>query len=394
MFEDQRCVVERLAEELARIEPAGLSDEDAVAGLELASRIDRIGSSLRLLVAGRAARSGHWHEEGYRSEAAWVAAVSGSSVGEARSVLETATRLADLPRTREAVRSGSLSSSQIQAVVAGASADPAAESELLLAADMLSLERLRQAAREVMAASAEPDPERRAQLRRARHLRFWTKADGMLHLSGAVPVDVGAELVAAVRARAAFVADEATAAGLVPEPQEAYDADALVALAVGDTRVATFSGHAGGRERHATIAVHVGSDAVSGAGPLPARRCEIPGVGPVPAATLENLLGDASFLLFLGEQGAAAGAVALGQVVTAEAMRGVHDRDRTCVVPGCPLSVGLVTDVWRAPPPGTAPEAADLARLCRFHHRLRCHEGFQLAGGPDRWEWRAPARAP
>lgn len=389
MFEEQESVVGRLAEELATIEPAGLSDEDAVAGLALASRIERMGAGLRLRLAHRAAQSRQWHEEGYRSEAAWVAAMAGSSIGEARSALATATRLAELPQTCEAVRSGSLSSSQIQAVVAGASADPAAEPELLLAADVLSVDRLRQVAREVRAASVDSDPDRQARLRRSRYLRFWTR-DDMLHLSGAVPVDAGAELVAAVRARAAFVSDEAVAAGLEPEDQEAYDADALVALAVGDVRVATFSGNAGGTERQATIAVHVGADGGRGQRSAEAGRCEIPGAGPVPETTLQHLLGDAMVLLVLGQNDGATRTVPLGPAVPAETLRSLSERDPVCVVPGCSLSIGLVTDVWRRPSGRTGPDLADLARLCRFHHRQKCHEGFQLVGGPDRWEWRGP----
>ena len=31
-----------------------------------------------------------------------------------------------------------------------------------------------------------------------------------------------------------------------------------------------------------------------------------------------------------------------------------------------------------------------LARLCRFHHAQKTHEGYRLEGGPGHWRWLQP----
>lgn len=396
MFEEAKTVVAGLTRRLASVEPERLSDEEAGAALVLAVEIERLGAGLRLLVARRAAEGSCWREEGHRSEAGWVAAVCGTPVAEARSALETSAFLAELPATRDALRSGRLSPAQARAVAVAAAADPRAEDELLLAAGMLSVEGLQGFARDVRATAAEPVSEQRAMLSRRRNLRFWTEADGMLHFAGAVPTDSGAELVAAVRSRAAFVADEALAAGLEPEPQEAYDADALVALATGDTRTATFAGNAGGGARQATIVVHTsvrhsGGDQPGSGGTEAGERCEIPGVGPVPLTTVESLLGDATVQWAVGNAAGGYELVDLGPAVEPEADEQLEARDPKCVVPGCPNTLSLVTDYWSgASALFGPPDLASLARLCRPHHRQKTHEGFVLSGGPGRWEWRGP----
>ena len=400
MFEQARSVVATLAGTLAVLEPESLGDEEAAELLGLAAQIERIGAGLRFLVAGRAVAGDRWLEEGHRSAASWVAAVSGTSVGDGRAVLETSERLVGLAAIRDAVRAGALSPTQVKAVTSAAAVDPVSEPDLLEAAATLSVERLQSFARDVRrCAAAGIDPEGLAEGRRRRYLRFWTEADGLLHLSGAFGAEAGAELVAAVRSRAAFVADEALAAGMSPEPQEAYDADALVALAVGDTRTATFAGNVGDRRRDATIVMHVSLEALRRGVLHQGELCEIPGAGPVSLSTVEGLLADASLALALhggDDLHDVLGVVDLGRALSPAAARALEARDRTCVVPGCAVSSSLVTERWRADdePPGSSTvwpaELSTLARLCRFHQWQRAQEGFRLSGGPGRWEWRGP----
>jgi hypothetical protein len=390
VFEESRSVVAVLAGQLAAVEPDQLSMEAAAELLELAAEVEKVGAALRLLVARRAAAGPRWHEEGYRSPAAWVAAVSGSSVGEGRATLQASERLAELSGTREALRAGGLSSSQAEVVTTAAALDPASEPELLRAAATLSVEGLKSLAREVRAGALEADPERREQLRRRRYLRFWTDPDGLFHLSGALVGEAGAELFSAVRARAAFVADEAMAAGMPAEPPEAYDADALVALCVGDTRMATFSGNVGGTPRQATIVAHVSLEALRRGGLEEGECCEVPGLGPIPLATVEGLLGDAAVVVVASDDEEVSRVWDLGRVVPPNLRRALEERDPRCVVPGCTVSLSLITDLWRMPDTRERTGLSDLARLCRAHHRQKSIEGYALAGGPGRWEWRVP----
>ena len=65
-------------------------------------------------------------------------------------------------------------------------------------------------------------------------------------------------------------------------------------------------------------------------------------------------------------------------------------RDPECVVAGCHVRVGLEIDhvePWSA----TRMTKLDaLARLCRFHHAQKTHEGYRLEGGPGHWRWLKP----
>lgn len=242
-----RALVGSLARTIAQVEAADPRGEEAAGWLGLAGEIERLGAGLRLLVADRAAQAASWGELGHRSPAAWVAAVAGTSPAEGRATLEASERLAGLAATRQAASCGALTPRQLQVVAAAASVDPSREEELLEVAEQHDDAGLRRLAHAVVDAAVSispatpPDP-----AKSRRYLRWWSEDDGLLRLAGAFEAEAGAMLVDAVRARAAFVADEAAATGAQPEEQSAYDADALVALVIGDTRRATFAGNVGG----------------------------------------------------------------------------------------------------------------------------------------------------
>ena len=80
----------------------------------------------------------------------------------------------------------------------------------------------------------------------------------------------------------------------------------------------------------------------------------------------------------------------LGRRPTAHQRSALEVRDPECVVGGCHVRVGLEIDhvePWSA----TRVTKLDaLARLCRFHHAQKTHEGYRLEGGPGHWRWLKP----
>ena len=80
----------------------------------------------------------------------------------------------------------------------------------------------------------------------------------------------------------------------------------------------------------------------------------------------------------------------LGRRPTAHQRSALEVRDPECVVDGCHVRVGLEIDhvePWSA----TRVTKLDaLARLCRFHHAQKTHEGYRLEGGPGHWRWLKP----
>src|SRR2546423_12501426 len=80
----------------------------------------------------------------------------------------------------------------------------------------------------------------------------------------------------------------------------------------------------------------------------------------------------------------------LGRRPTAHQRSALEVRDPECVVPRCHVRVGLEIDhvePWSA----TRVTKLDaLARLCRFHHAQKTHEGYRLEGGPGHWRGLKP----
>ena len=119
-------------------------------------------------------------------------------------------------------------------------------------------------------------------------------------------------------------------------------------------------------------------------------RCEVAGVGRVPVGVVRSLVDDA-FLTAVVSDGVDVARVAhLGRHPTAHQRSALEVRDPECVVGHCHVRVGLEIDhvePWSA----TRVTKLDaLARLCRFHHAQKTHEGYRLEGGPGHWRWLKP----
>jgi hypothetical protein len=118
--------------------------------------------------------------------------------------------------------------------------------------------------------------------------------------------------------------------------------------------------------------------------------CEIAGVGPVPVSTARAMMTDA-YLSAVVTDGVDVYSVAhLGRSVTAHQRTALQVRDPECVVPACHVSDHLEIDhiePWAAT---KITKLEALARLCRFHHAKKTHEGYRLEGSPGQWRWLAP----
>jgi hypothetical protein len=386
-LENALALVQEVVEEL---DPERVTGEGATRILERLIKIERAVAAGRLAFARRASECMTWRQEGHRSAADWLAQKSKTSVSEAIALLETANRLPGLPDTLDALRRGSLSVPQVREISAAATVDPSSEKDLIEAAGYLSLKGLQYRARLVRAAASD-ESERAAALRKGRCMRHWMDPEGAFHLHARLTPDDGAGVLALVRSRANFVADEAKQAGLPPEPQAAYEADALVALVRGDDRLATFQGSVGGRQRNPAVVFHVSLAALRRGRLEDGELCEVPGVGPVPLGVIENVLGDAWAKLVVSDGVDVTTVCHLGRTVPAHVESALEARDRTCVVPGCDVSLSLEIDHWKVPFAAGGPTALwNLCRICHFHHQMKTYEGYGLRGGPGRWEWVPP----
>lgn len=371
MFDTIERGLEILLTSVANLQPDRLTGSDAAKLVELLTEAERICASARTIAARRVEQSKVWQREGHRTAAQWVAAKTGSTLGQAIGVLETAKRLEELPLTQQAFSSGRLSETQAREISDAAAADPRAERTLVDAAQTETVSALRERCRRVRAAAVPDELAAYEHIRRSRYLRYWSDRDGAVRLDARFTPDAGAAAIAAIDARRDRIFAEARRAGR-RESSAAYAADALVELAAGDL----------GRDRPKAM-VHVVVDDHG--------RCEIPGIGPIPKATAKAFAGDA-IVKGIVKHGSDVTAVAhLGRTIPAKVRTALEVRDPECVVPGCDVRKHLEIDHYRvAFADGGISRLDNLARLCPWHHYQKTHLGFRLSGSPGDWVWEMP----
>jgi hypothetical protein len=368
-----RIALEQVRSVVRRVEPSALTGPESVDLLGWFAELERLAAAGKALVAGRAAETNQWRADGDRSPEHWLARRSGTTVGAARDVLDTARRLERLPETDRAVRAGRLSAQQASAVAEAATADPDAERSLLDAAPEESLAELRGRAERVKAAarSAEDEAAREERLRRSRSLRRGTAPDGAheLHARGT------ATDIAAFWSRLQPFVDEQFKAARDEgrrEPVDAYAFDALLAMS-----------EAGGSTKpksNTKVIVRVDFSAVRRGTTAPGETCEIAGFGPIPVAEALKLMNDAFLALVLTRGRDVCTVVHLGRQFTEHQKTALEWRDPECVAKGCHNAVRLERDHredWAATHT-TRVWAAD--RLCHHHHLLKT-QGWELEPG-------------
>jgi len=371
---------------VARLPVGTLTGPQADRLLGFAARVERLGAALKMLVAPTVDDTYVWRQEGHRSAASYLAERTGSTVGDAVGVLETARQLGELPATATCLRRGDFSAAQVREVAAAATVHRGAESELLDIAARGSLRSLRERCRQLKAlASWETDEVGRYNaIRRSRFCRSYTDVAGALCLEARLTPDDGARLLAAVRAKAGVLADEARAAGAPPASAAAYQADGLVSLA-DDAMVGTGTGV--GRP---TVVLRVDAAALRRGETADDEVCEIPGVGPVPLATATRLLGDAYVKIVVRDGVDVTGVCHPGRTVPAHLDTALAERDRTCSVPRCDATERLETHHRLGVTAGGPSSLANLVRLCKWHHDMVTYDGYRLTGRPGDWQWHPP----
>jgi hypothetical protein len=393
------------------VEPERLSTADAVRVFELFVELERAVVAGKTLVAGRAAESGDWRQEGHRSPASWMARTAGTGLGEIQGLLQTSEALHSLPETTGALRRGELSAPQLKEIAATATADPGRESALLATAARTGLKGLKDECARVKA-RAVSETEARAryeQIRKSRSLTMWIDPFGVGRVDARLTPDDLGRFRAAITAGAEAVFKEARQAGR-REPPVAYQADALVALVTGTASTGTAatgtaaakSGprHGSSRAGRSTTAtappqtmmhLRVDVSALRRGKLEDGEVCEIPGVGPVPLATATHALGNALLNIVITDGVDVLSVTNRKRAIPAAMRTALENRDQSCVVPGCEVTRGLENDHFKIAFMDDGPtELWNLCRLCRWHHYLKTYVGYAITGGPGSWEWEAP----
>lgn len=314
-----------------------------------------------------------------------MAAVSGSSVGHAVSVLQTAQLLSGLPETEQAFRRGALSEVQAIEVVSAACLAPGFQGDLLSSAECDDLQQLRLNCARVRA-GALSDDQRHQRIHRQRRLRHWTDIEGAFRLDGYLAPEAGAVVMAALEPFKQRLARRVARHG-VKESSAALAADALVEMAEASRAVPLDAFRPG---PGAVVHVRVDQSALERGHTVLGEVCEVPGVGPIPVKAAQAFMTDA-FLSAVVAEGEDVKAVAhLGRTVSAKQRTALLERDQGCVVPGCNDRSRLEIDHIHQYSRGGPTSLENLALLCRHHHYLKTYHRYRLKRLGGRWLWESP----
>jgi hypothetical protein len=340
----------------------------------------------RLRLIAEANRRKSFARDGFVSASAWLADKNRTTFAAAKREVTMASALEEMPRTREALERGELSSAAAGMLVKAREAAEAAfeshESSLVAEARSLPLGALRT---RVAAWVQKVDPdgaEERAEVRYARRqLSVFPAVDGMVRINGDLDPESGSPVISALGA----IVDRDTRGRVDTRTPAQRRADAIAEIcsawlaSSGRARVA-------GERPNLTVVVDIDVLQRRKAG-----RCEIPDVGPITVETARRIACDASVSRVV-VQGPSE-PLELGRktaVVPLGLRRAVAVRDRGCCFPGCdrPPSWCDAHHVrhWAD---GGETSLSNLVLLCRPHHRM-LHNGFSIRMIEGRPSFRRP----
>ena len=397
MLEVLQRAVDDVRSSISSFEPERFEAAVACSLVEAFAELERLGAAGKALAARQVVATGAWkHYGAHRDAASWLATTTGDTVGAARSALDTADRLAELPATEAAMRAGELSTAQVDAIAAAASVDPCAERQLLERSRHDGVRGLRNECARVKAAACSDSEERYEHIRATRSLRTWTDPDGAGRIDIRGPVDETARVLAAIAPFEKALFETAR----TDDRQERSDAlafDALVALAD-----AHHDRRAGGgscdavtvpKLRDTTVVVRIDHTALVRGRTEPGEVCEVVGSGPIPVSVAQGLLDDAFIKAVIVDGTDVLTVSHPGRTINARLRTAVDELHPECAIAGCHVTHNLEIDHNQPIEEQGRTELANLNRLCTHHHRHKHRHRLRLEGEPGRMRF-VPAPEP
>lgn len=316
-----------------------------------------------------------------RGAAGLLATVTGTAQGTARRKLETAEAIETAPEIAAAFSRGELSSDQAQVLAPVAAAAPKDAGALLQAAKGSSLKELKAEAERTLRRrrSEEDEQERERRVHERRYCRAYPAAGGGVRLEALFGTADGALVMAALDKEADALFDERHKVG-VHASRDHLLADALVNLVTGSARA-----------KGAQVSVRVNAESLQRGEVQDGEVCEVPGVGPVSVETARRLVGEGFFTVLVKSGVDITTVTSTTRTVYRRVEVALHERDQTCVAPGCSATRGLQRHHWRQGYREFGPTELDnLCLVCTVHHDLVTKAGWKLLGGPGKWKLYPP----
>jgi hypothetical protein len=362
-----RAVVEAL-------DPDAVFVFDAPAMFEAFDVLVRLGETGKTLMARRMEAACTWQRAGYRSAAEQIAAVSGSSVSAARTMLQTSRQLEELPATADAMRAGKLSRAKAAVIASAATVAPEAEARLLARADA-PVAAVREAC---LKAKAVDRDAAHARIRRERYAREFTDDEGAWNFIARGTPEDGARF----RFAHEPIVDELFQAARAEDRKESRDAyafDALLEMARRANEPAADTAKKPAPRFMGLIRADIEAlrrGAVEGD-----EICEIAGLGPIPVTVARELLGDAVLKLVITKGVDVANVTHLGRSPTVAQQVALWWQAPMCTREDCTRTRRLENDHEKGWAETKRTRVDELDPLCSHDHDLKTNHGWALVAG-------------
>ena len=369
---------------VAGLDVDGLSGPDArelVAGF---AELERLAVSGKLLATGRMVATGAGPgDDSFRDTDAWLASVSGTTIGAARATARAAGRVLEHAALEDAIRDGALSGAQAELVASAAATDPYATARLVEVASYSGVKGLRTECDRVIAAatSAEPEHATAERVYRDRTLTHTARADGSGVITLTGPVDRTAGIMAALEPYEAQLFKENRQRGNHEHP-DAVAFDAMVACTA-NAKERTPDATRDGRPM-SVLHLFVSHEAFERGYTQPGEVCEIQGGGPIPVSTARRLSSDAIVRALVVKGTDVTRVVSLGRTAPAALATAKRAERRTCAIEGCEVERHLELDHNEPWAEGGPTSRDNLDWLCTHHHDRKTRHDLRRLGPPGR----------
>ncbi|MES3007033.1 MAG: DUF222 domain-containing protein [Pseudomonadota bacterium] len=350
---------------------AALSDEIT----RLAGHINAAQHRFLTLLAALIERDA-WEGNGIKSPAHWLNYHCGIDLGAAREKVRVAKSLQLLPGIDEAFRCGTISYSKVRAMTR--SATPENEQMLLQVALHGTAQHVEQLVRKYRRAESLTDNRCAESQYEARELSCYFDDDGMLVLRGRMTPEDGAVFMKAVEAMVAAqnppITQDDASASLSEKTFPQKRVDALLALAeqAMSTMEAGLQPLSSAEKYQVVIHIEHRNE----------QHCSIESGAhhlPLSPASAKRLCCDASLVSVLEDSGG--NVLNVGRktrTIPPSIRRALQIRDRGCRFPGCCESRYVDAHHVQHWCDGGETRLDNLVLLCRHHHRLLHHEGYEI----------------
>ena len=384
MLNELHSLVERAQCLVGSFDPDLLSGSEARTAVEDFVALEKYAAAGRLLAVGRLDETGAWFGDGtFRDLAAWLASISGTTVGAERGASDTARRLRELPASIDALRAGALSPTQADAISAAAHADPSAEASLLDTANTAGVRVLRNECDRVAAAAASRDSEMEQyeRIRAARSLRHRRLADGTGSIEIRGPLDRTAQMMAALEPFERELFAENRTNGRMEHP-DAVAFDAMIRLCERSVIARTGPERTAGSRPLAIVIIHMSKAAYERGWTEPGETCEIEGLGPIPVAVARRMASDSIFKSLVMDGVDVTQVSHHGRTLPAHLRTAIEARDPVCNIAGCETGRHLEIDHNIPVAAGGLTDFENLGRLCHHDHDRKTRHDLRRYGPP------------